>query len=62
MADSSKDIQLRELKDMINDLKKTGKEAIASDKIRTQAYTAVVCIAVVSFTGFPLIVRPNKNE
>lgn len=37
-------------------------ESTASARILTQAYTAVVCIAVLSLTGFPLVVLPNKNE
>jgi hypothetical protein len=35
--------------------------ATVSDRILTQEYTAVICIAVVSFTGFPLDVLPKKK-
>lgn len=33
-----------------------------SARILTQAYTAVVCIAVLSLTVFPLVVLPKKKE
>ena len=39
----------------------SGKPAIDSARIRTQAYTAVVCIAVNSLTRFPAVDRPNRN-
>ena len=36
-----------------------GSPATASERIRTQEYTAVICMAVRSFTGLPLVVEPN---
>lgn len=35
---------------------------MASDKMRTQAYTAVICIAERSVTAFPEDEVPIKNE
>ena len=40
----------------------SGKPAMASDKIRTQAYTAVICIAERSVTALPEDEVPIKNE
>jgi hypothetical protein len=39
----------------------SGREAIVSASILTQAYTAVVCMAVLSLTVFPLLVEPKKK-
>ena len=35
---------------------------MASESIRTQEYTAVVCMAVNSVTFLPLLVGPNRKE
>jgi hypothetical protein len=39
----------------------SGSPATVSDRILTQEYTAVICMAVVSFTGFPLDVPPKRK-
>ena len=38
----------------------SGRDAIVSDRILMHAYTAVVCMAVRSFTVLPLVVPPKK--
>ena len=40
----------------------SGSPAMASDWIRTQEYTAVICMAERSVTFTPAVVGPNRNE
>jgi len=39
----------------------SGSPAIASERIRTQEYTAVICMAVFSFTTLPEVEPPHKK-
>ena len=46
---------------VVDILECNGKLAIASDRTRTQLYTAAICIADLSVTFFPLTLVPKKK-